>query len=95
MESKVQSLDKEVIELDKEIAVLSRDYENIVKTLEETNKTLQDTIETLNRICVRVEKEMVVIDNLQRDVQKFQQYMYGIIVGVVVFVIGQVVLMLH
>lgn len=95
MESKVQDLDKEVIELDKEIAILSNDYKNIVKVLDETNQSLQETIVTLNKVCTKVEKEMVIIENLQRDVQKTQQYAYGIIVGVVVFVIGQIVLMIH
>lgn len=95
MESKVDDLNKEVIELDKEIAILSNDYQMMVQTLSDTNEQLQKTNDTLNKFCTKLEKEMVVVDSLQRDVQKYQQYMYGIIVAVVVFIIQQVIVMIH
>lgn len=95
MESKVQNLDKEVIELDKEMAILSVEYASINKALEETNTRLNEISELLNKLCTRQEKDRVVIKNLERELQKYQQYSYGIIVGVVVFVVTQIVLMLH
>lgn len=95
MESKVDDLDNEVTELDKEIAILSANYESIAKALEQTNLQLQDTNKLLNKFCTKLEKESVVIDSLQRDMQKYQQYLYGIIVAVVAFIAQQIITMIH
>lgn len=95
MESKVNDLNKEVIELDKELAILSNDYRMMVQALSDTNAQLQETNDTLNRFCTKLEKEIVIVDSLQRDMQKYQQYVYGVIVAVIVFVIQQVITMIH
>lgn len=95
MQSKVEDLDSEVTELDKEMAILTANYESIAKALEQTNLQLQDTNKLLNKFCTKLEKESVVIDSLQRDMQKYQQYLYGIIVAVVAFIIQQVIMMIH
>lgn len=91
MDSKADELN----ELDKEIAILSTNYESIAKALEQTNLQLQDTNKLLNKFCTKLEKESVVIDSLQRDMQKYQQYLYGIIVAVIVFIVQQVITMIH
>lgn len=95
MDSKVETLDNELTELDKEMAILANNYESITKALEQTNLQLQDTNKLLNKFCTKLEKESVVVDSLQRDMQKYQQYLYGIIVAVVVFIIQQVISMIH
>lgn len=95
MESKVDELNKDVIELDKELAILSNDYQMMVEALSNTNEQLKETNATLNRFCTKLEKEMVVVDSLQRDVRKYQQYVYGVVVAVVAFIIQQVILMIH
>lgn len=95
MENKVEDLDTEVNELDKEMAILTANYESIAKALEQTNLQLQDTNKLLNKFCTKLEKESVIIDSLQRDMQKYQQYLYGIIVAVVVFIVQQLITMIH
>lgn len=95
MDSKVETLDNELTELDKEMAILANNYDSITKALEQTNLQLQDTNKLLNKFCTKLEKESVVVDSLQRDMQKYQQYLYGIIVAVVVFIIQQVISMIH
>lgn len=95
MQTKVEDLDTEVNELDKEMAILTANYESIAKALEQTNLQLQDTNKLLNKFCTKLEKESVVIDSLERDMQKYQQYLYGIIVAVVVFIIQQLITMIH
>lgn len=93
MDTKVENLDKEVIELDKELAILSLEYKAVAKNLEETNQKLDDISTLLNKLCTKQEKDGVIIQSLQREVQKYQQYTYGIVVGVVVFIITQMVLL--
>lgn len=95
MQTKVEDLDTEVNELDKEMAILTANYESIAKALEQTNLQLQDTNKLLNKFCTKLEKESVIIDSLERDMQKYQQYLYGIIVAVVVFIIQQLITMIH
>ena len=95
MDSKVETLDNELSELDKEMAILANNYDSITKALEQTNLQLQDTNKLLNKFCTKLEKESVVVDSLQRDMQKYQQYLYGIIVAVIVFIIQQVISMIH
>lgn len=95
MQSKVEDLDSEVTELDKEMAILTANYESIAEALKQTNLQLQDTNKLLNKFCTKLEKESVVIDSLQRDMQKYQQYLYGIVVAVVAFIIQQVIMMIH
>lgn len=95
MQTKVEDLDIEVNELDKEMAILTANYESIAKALEQTNLQLQDTNKLLNKFCTKLEKESVIIDSLERDMQKYQQYLYGIIVAVVVFIIQQLITMIH
>ena len=95
MDAKVETLDNELTELDKEMAILANNYDSITKALEQTNLQLQDTNKLLNKFCTKLEKESVVVDSLQRDMQKYQQYLYGIIVAVVVFIIQQVISMIH
>lgn len=95
MDSKVNHLDNEVTELDKEIAILSANYESIAKALEQTNLQLQDTNKLLNKFCTKLERESVVVESLQRDMQKYQQYLYGIIIAVIAFIVQQVITMIH
>ena len=95
MQTKVEDLDIEVNELDKEMAILTANYESIAKALEQTNLQLQDTNKLLNKFCTKLEKESVIIDSLERDMQKYQQYLYGIIVAVIVFIIQQLITMIH
>lgn len=95
MQTKVEDLDTEVNELDKEMAILTANYESIAKALEQTNLQLKDTNKLLNKFCTKLEKESVIIDSLERDMQKYQQYLYGIIVAVVVFIIQQLITMIH
>lgn len=95
MDVKVENLDNELTELDKEMAILANNYDSIAKALEQTNLQLQDTNKLLNKFCTKLEKESVVVDTLQRDVQKFQQYLYGVIVAVVIFIIQQVITMIR
>ncbi len=95
MDAKVETLDNELTELDKEMAILANNYDSITKALEQTNLQLQDTNKLLNKFCTKLEKESVVVDSLQRDMQKYQQYLYGIIVAVIVFIIQQVISMIH
>lgn len=93
MDAKVENLDKEVVELDKELAILSTEYKTVAKNLEETNQKLDDISTLLNKLCTKQEKDGVIIQNLQRELQKYQQYTYGIVVGVIVFIITQMVLL--
>lgn len=95
MQTKVEDLDTEVNELDKEMAILTANYESIAKALEQTNLQLQDTNKLLNKFCTKLEKESVIIDSLERDMQKYQQYLYGIIVAIVVFIIQQLITIIH
>lgn len=95
MQDKIDDIDKEVGHLDKEIAILSNDYKNIAAALNQTNKQLQDTNKLLNKFCTRLEKQNVRVDGLEEDIKRYQQLTYGVIVGVVVFVIQQIVMMIH
>ena len=95
MQDKIEDIDREVGHLDKEIAILSNDYKNIAAALNQTNKQLQDTNKLLNKFCTRLEKQNVRVDGLEEDIKRYQQLTYGVIVGVVVFVIQQIVMMIH
>lgn len=95
MQDKIEDIDKEVGHLDKEIAILSNDYKNIAAALNQTNEQLQDTNKLLNKFCTRLEKQNVRVDGLEEDIKRYQQLTYGVIVGVVVFVVQQVVMMIH
>lgn len=95
MQDKIDDIDKEVGHLDKEIAILSNDYKNIAAALNQTNEQLQDTNKLLNKFCTRLEKQNVRVDGLEEDIKRYQQLTYGVIVGVVVFVIQQIVMMIH
>lgn len=95
MQDKIEDIDKEVGALDKEIAILNNDYRNIAEALNKTNKELQDTNKLLNKACTKLEKQNVRVDGLEEDIKRYQQLTYGVIVGVIVFVIQQIVLMIH
>lgn len=95
MDSKINDIDKEVTTLDKEIAVLTHDYKVMTDTLNKTNKELADTNQLLNKCCTKLEKQSVRVDGLEEDIKRYQQLTYGVIIGVVVFVIQQVVMMIH
>lgn len=95
MQDKIEDIDREVGHLDKEIAILSNDYKNIAAALNQTNEQLQDTNKLLNKFCTRLEKQNVRVDGLEEDIKRYQQLTYGVIVGVVVFVVQQVVMMIH
>lgn len=95
MQDKIEDIDKEVGVLDKEIAILNNDYRNIAEALNKTNEELQDTNKLLNKACTKLEKQNVRVDGLEEDIKRYQQLTYGVIVGVIVFVIQQIVLMIH
>lgn len=95
MQEKVEEINEEVINLDKQLTLLSHDYQNIAEAFKQTNEQLQDTNKLLNKLCTKFEKQNVVVDSLQSDVKRFQQYVYGIAVAVIAFVIQQVIMMLH
>lgn len=95
MQDKIENIDKEVGILDKELAILSNDYKNIAEALKETNEQLQDTNRLLNKFCTKLEKQNVRVDGLEEDIKRYQQLTYGVIVGVVVFVVQQVVMMIR
>ena len=91
----VNELDKEVEHLDKEVTLLSHDYEFIVDALNQNSEQLQQTNQLLNKFCTKLEKEIVVVDNLERDLRRYQQMLYGILVAVVAFFIQQMILLIH
>lgn len=95
MQEKIESIDKEVGALDKEIALLKLEYRTIMESLDKTNKQLAETNKLLNTCCTKLEKQSVRVDGLEEDLKRYQQLTYGVIVGVVVFVIQQVVMMIH
>lgn len=95
MESKVEDLDKEVENLDKEVTLLSHDYEFVVNALNQNSEQLQQTNQLLNKFCTKLEKEIVIVDNLERDLRRYQQMLYGILVAVIAFFIQQMILFIH
>lgn len=95
IDKEVGALDKEVGVLDKEIALLNLEYKTIMESLDKTNKQLVETNKLLNTCCTKLEKQSVRVDGLEEDLKRYQQLTYGVIVGVVVFVIQQVVMMIH
>lgn len=95
MQEKIENIDKEVGALDKEIAVLNFEYKTVMETLNKTNEQLQNTNKLLNVCCTKLEKQSVRVDGLEEDLKRYQQLTYGVIVGVVVFIIQQVVMMIH
>lgn len=95
MQEKIDSIDKKVGALDKEIALLNLEYKTIMESLDKTNKQLVETNKLLNTCCTKLEKQSVRVDGLEEDLKRYQQLTYGVIVGVVVFVIQQVVMMIH
>ena len=95
MQEKIEHIDKEVGALDKEIAVLNFEYKTVMESLNKTNEQLQQTNKLLNICCTKLEKQNVRVDGLEEDLKRYQQLTYGVIVGVVVFVIQQVVMMIR
>lgn len=95
LQNKIENIDKEVGALDKEIAVLNFEYQTVMESLNKTNQQLEKTNKLLNTCCTRLEKQSVRVDALEEDLKRYQQLTYGVIVGVVVFVIQQVVMMIH
>lgn len=95
MQSKVENLDKEVETLDKEVTILSHDYEFMVKALNDNSTQLEETNKLLNKFCTKLEKEIVIVDNLERDLRRYQQMLYGILVAVIGFFIQQLILLIR
>lgn len=95
MQDKIEDIDKEVGALDKEIAILTNEYKTIADALNKTNDQLKDTNKLLNKACTKLERQNVRVDGLEEDIKRYQQLTYGVIIGVIVFVIQQVVLMIH
>ena len=49
----------------------------------------------LNKLCTKLEKETVVVDNLEREMRRYQQVIYGVVIAVIVFFIEQVIMLIN
>lgn len=91
-------MDKELNKLnnmDKDLLTLRHDYEHMVKAINKNTETISDMNHFLNKLCTKLEKETVVVDNLEREMRRYQQVIYGVVIAVIVFFIEQVIMLIN
>ena len=81
--------------MDKDLLTLRHDYEHMVKAINKNTETISDMNHFLNKLCTKLEKETVVVDNLEREMRRYQQVIYGVVIAVIVFFIEQVIMLIN
>lgn len=81
--------------MDKDLLALRHDYEYMIKAINKNTETISDMNTFLNKLCTKLEKETVVVDNLEREMRRYQQVIYGVVIAVIVFFIEQVIMLIN
>lgn len=91
MEKKLDKIDT----IDKELLTLQKDYAHMVEAIDRNTETIEELNRFMNKLCTRFEKETVVVDNLERELRRYQQIIYGVVIAIIVFFLEQLIMLIH
>ncbi len=91
MEKKLDKIDT----IDKELLTLQKDYAHMVEAINRNTETIEELNRFMNKLCTKFEKETVVVDNLERELRRYQQIIYGVVIAIIVFFLEQLIMLIH